>query len=85
MRSIAAASLLVALLLPAVADAGQVYGTIVMGGQGVKDAMLDKLLVSIKPDELAKAEERARFWPDDVPTQVAENARPVAPGKPAGQ
>jgi hypothetical protein len=38
MRSITVVSLLVVLLLPAVADAGQVYGTIVMGGQAVKDA-----------------------------------------------
>ena len=48
--------------------------------QGLTDPQLDKLLVSILPDELARAEERARFWPSDPPTQVAENARrPLRP------
>ena len=36
--------------------------------QGLADPTLDKLLVSIPPDALAKAEERARFWPSVPPT-----------------
>lgn len=42
--------------------------------QGLKDPQLDKLLVSILPDELSRAEERARFWPSAPPTRVAANA-----------
>jgi hypothetical protein len=41
--------------------------------QGLTDPVLDKLLVSILPAELARAEERARFWPSEPPTAVAEN------------
>lgn len=41
--------------------------------QGLTDPVLDKLLVSILPEELARAEERARFWPSEPPTTVAEN------------
>jgi uncharacterized protein len=41
--------------------------------QGLNDPVLDKLLVSIRPEELSRAEERARFWPSMPPTQVAEN------------
>jgi TPR repeat protein len=41
--------------------------------QGLSDPVLDKLLVSILPDELTRAEERARFWPSDPPTAVAAN------------
>ena len=41
--------------------------------QGLSDPVLDKLLVSILPDELARAEERARFWPSEPPTAVAAN------------
>lgn len=41
--------------------------------QGLSDPVLDKLLVSILPDELARAEERARFWPSLPPTAVASN------------
>lgn len=41
--------------------------------QGLTDPVLDKLLVSISPEELAEAEERARFWPSRPPDAVAEN------------
>ena len=41
--------------------------------QGLTDPQLDKLLVSIPPDDLATAEERARFWPSAPPTSVAQN------------
>lgn len=40
--------------------------------QGLTDPQLDKLLVSIPADDLARAEERARHWPNDPPTGVAE-------------
>src|SRR5690606_38808838 len=42
--------------------------------QGLTDPQLDKLLVSIRPEALARAEERARFWPSLPPTSVAEAA-----------
>lgn len=53
--------------------------------QGLTDPVLDKLLVSILPAELARAEERARFWPGQPPTNVAENdATPnLSPAVPA--
>ena len=35
--------------------------------QGLTDPQLDHLLVSIHRDELARAEERARFWPSSPP------------------
>ena len=38
--------------------------------QGLSDPSLDRLLVSIPPDALERAEERARFWPS-VPPQLA--------------
>ncbi|HEY9011005.1 MAG TPA: tetratricopeptide repeat protein [Devosia sp.] len=41
--------------------------------QGLTDPVLDKLLVSILPEELARAEERARFWPSEPPRAVAQN------------
>jgi len=41
MRTMRCVCVVIALLLPAVADAGQIYGTIVMGGQGVKDASVE--------------------------------------------
>jgi hypothetical protein len=47
--------------------------------QGLTDPQLDKLLVSIPADELASAEERARYWPDSPPTAVAEADVPVEP------
>lgn len=40
--------------------------------QGLNDPQLDKLLVSIAPEALARAEERARYWPADPPATVAE-------------
>ncbi|MBU1305235.1 MAG: sel1 repeat family protein [Alphaproteobacteria bacterium] len=36
--------------------------------QGINDTTLDSLLVSISPQDLAIAEERARFWPSEPPT-----------------
>jgi uncharacterized protein len=55
--------------------------------QGLTDPVLDKLLVSILPEELSNAEERARFWPSVPPTAVAENRAvpdvvPVEPATP---
>ena len=45
--------------------------------QGLKDAQLDKLLAPIKPEQLTRAEERARFWPSRPPTKVAANTTPT--------
>jgi TPR repeat protein len=42
--------------------------------QGLTDPQLDKLLVSIRPATLARAEERARFWPSQPPTAIADAA-----------
>jgi uncharacterized protein len=42
--------------------------------QGLTDPQLDKLLASIPPDDLSRAEERARYWPDAPPATVAEAA-----------
>ena len=55
--------------------------------QGLTDPVLDKLLVSILPADLARAEERARYWPSQPPTAVAENSAapelsPAAPATP---
>lgn len=47
--------------------------------QGLKDEQLDKLLASAPAEMIAKAEERARFWPSAPPTQVAETAAPQTP------
>lgn len=44
--------------------------------QGLNDPQLDKLLVSISPEALARAEERARYWPDSPPTAIAEAVLP---------
>jgi TPR repeat protein len=44
---------------------------------GLKDSQLDKLLEGIPADVLARAEERARFWPSAPPTQVAQNSEPA--------
>lgn len=52
--------------------------------QGLTDPQLDKLLVSIRPDALARAEERARFWPSLPPTSVA-SATPVPETEAAAQ
>jgi TPR repeat protein len=52
--------------------------------QGLKDPQLDKLLVAATPEEIARAEERARFWPSAPPTKVAAATPPaLAPDKPA--
>jgi len=59
--------------------------------QGLNDAQLDKMLVSIPADELARAEERARYWPGNPPTAVAaadvppaaSEAQPASETKPA--
>jgi TPR repeat protein len=45
--------------------------------QGLTDATLDKLLVSIPPEDLQRAEERARYWPGEPPTKTAEAAPPL--------
>lgn len=53
--------------------------------QGLNDPQLDKLLVSIPPAALKKAERRARYWPAPVPTPndvgdlAAEQALPLTP------
>jgi hypothetical protein len=39
--------------------------------QGMKDEQLDKLLAGVPADIIAKAEERARFWPSRPPTEIA--------------
>ena len=44
--------------------------------QGLSDPALDRLLISILPDELARAEERARFWPSQPPSAVADAGPP---------
>ena len=40
--------------------------------QGLSDPTLDDLLISIAQDDLARAEERARFWPSPPPTATAD-------------
>lgn len=45
--------------------------------QGLTDPALDRLLISISPQSLARAEERARFWPSTPPGSAsAANAVP---------
>jgi TPR repeat protein len=44
--------------------------------QGLTDATLDKLLVSIPSEDLQRAEERARYWPGEPPTRTAD-AQPL--------
>lgn len=51
--------------------------------QGLKDPQLDKLLASILPEELTRAEERARFWPSPPPTRVADNTTEAPAAAPA--
>ncbi len=51
--------------------------------QGLSDPQLDKLLVSIRPEKLARAEERARFWPSEPPTSVAQAQAAPATQAPA--
>src|SRR5690606_19831960 len=43
--------------------------------QGLTDASLDRLLISIPPEALARAEERARFWPSAPPSLEATPAK----------
>jgi TPR repeat protein len=52
--------------------------------QGLTDPQLDKLLVSISAADLSRAEERARYWPAEPPTAVADAALPaeVTPAEP---
>ena len=40
--------------------------------QGLNDPELDKLLVSIPPEDLARAEERARIWPASLPQKAVQ-------------
>jgi TPR repeat protein len=47
--------------------------------QGLTDGQLDGLLSKAPPDVIAKAEERARFWPLSPPTRVAEAKTPANP------
>ena len=47
--------------------------------QGLNDPQLDKLLVSIPADELARAEERARYWPAEPPTATMAEAGALVP------
>jgi TPR repeat protein len=47
--------------------------------QGLTDATLDKLLVSIPADALARAEERARYWPAPVPTAESATGQQLEP------
>lgn len=48
--------------------------------QGLSDPSLDRLLVSIPPDSLARAEERARLWPSELPSGQAAEADDELPG-----
>src|SRR5690606_31589456 len=45
--------------------------------QGLSDAALDRMLVSIPAEALARAEERARFWPSEPPGTASANADPT--------
>lgn len=47
--------------------------------QGLIDNQLDGLLAKAPPDTIARAEERARFWPVPPPTRVAEAETPAIP------
>ena len=44
--------------------------------QGLNDPQLNELLVSIPAEDLAAAEERARFWPTEPPATVADTSQP---------
>ncbi len=51
--------------------------------QGLSDPALDRLLVSIPADALARAEERARFWPGlppTAPSAATEASEPASDG-----
>ena len=45
--------------------------------QGLPDPQLDAMLAKVPADVIAKAEERARFWPVPPPTRVAEATTPA--------
>lgn len=45
--------------------------------QGLNDPSLDKLLVSISPEDLDKAKERARYWPGTPPAKGAPQVPPA--------
>jgi TPR repeat protein len=47
--------------------------------QGLSDPTLDRLLVSIPSSALARAEERARFWPSVPPSMDAVASAPATP------
>ena len=47
--------------------------------QGLSDPTLDRLLVSIQPEALARAEERARFWPSVPPSVETIAVIPTTP------
>lgn len=47
--------------------------------QGLSDPTLDRLLVSIQPEALARAEERARFWPSVPPSVETIAVVPTTP------
>ncbi len=47
--------------------------------QGLTDAALDRLLVSIPADALARAEERARYWPGLPPSAETVTTIPSTP------
>ena len=53
MRPMACVWLTIVLLVPAVADAGQIYGTIVLGGKGVKSKIEIKCGADTTPGESA--------------------------------
>ena len=46
--------------------------------QGLSDPALDRLLVSIPAESLTRAEERARFWPSELPDPSAASPAPTA-------
>jgi hypothetical protein len=47
--------------------------------QGLPDQQLDAMLAKVPADVIAKAEERARFWPVPPPTKVAQLDAPAKP------
>lgn len=53
--------------------------------QGLSDPSLDRLLVSIPEDELARAEERARFWPSTPSSVETVLEIPTVGATPQGQ
>ena len=51
--------------------------------QGLSDPSLDRLLISISPNDLAQAEEEARFWPDPPPSAATPTIAQTATLPPA--